>query len=84
MKYMAKQSAFWEDDTGHLVHIVGRVTVVESERDLCNDRPPYFYPIEEKADGGKKTQPPKNKGSLIENLYKMNPKARIIASEEID
>lgn len=81
MKYMAKQNAFWKDDKGNLVHIVGRVTVVESDRDLCNDRPPYFYPVEETAQPEERHE---RSSSLLDTLYKRNPHAIIHAAEEID
>lgn len=51
MRFMARVNTLWKDDSGHTVKVVAGSTVVESERNLENDRPPFFYRVDsEKAE----------------------------------
>lgn len=78
MKYMARHTVLWKNDAGRYVKVVAGVTVVESERKLDDDKPPFFYKVSDKAE--------KATGKKQGFIEKKNPNATVIRRvvEEID
>lgn len=72
MRFMSKVNTLWKDDSGHTVKVLAGVTVVESERNLDNDRPPFFYRVdkEEKkaAEHKEKVAPKYYRRAVVEEI----------------